>query len=309
MEGLQLKPRACPVCGSREEGIIYAPENFTPDRLSAVSFASRKLPEYMHYRLVLCPECSLVYANPAPGLDGLAQAYQHAEYDSGSEAEFAARTYARILPAVLAKAPRRGAALDVGAGDGAFLRCLLAAGFSSVRGVEPSEAPIASAQADVRDLIRQGLFRGSDYEPATFDLVTCFQTIEHLYDPAESCCQMTSLLSEGGALFIVCHNRRAWSARLLGRRSPIFDIEHLQLFSPSSLRALLDRCGLQDVHVTTVINTYPLRYWVKLMPLPAAVKNPLLRTLSATRIGAVPISLPAGNIAAWGYRPVAPPLT
>ena len=48
------------------------------------------------------------------------------------------------------------------------------------------------------------------------------------------------ILKPGGAIFLIGHNRRrSLSARLLGRRSPIFDIEHLQLFSPRSLRQLL----------------------------------------------------------------------
>ena len=42
---------------------------------------------------------------------------------------------------------------------------------------------------------------------------------------------------------IVCHDRRAPLNRALGARSPIMDIEHLQLFSQASARALLERTG------------------------------------------------------------------
>ena len=68
------------------------------------------------------------------------------------------------------------------------------------------------------------------------------------------------MLKPGGALFLIGHNRRAFSAKVLGRKSPIFDIEHLQLFSPVSVRHLLERAGFSRVEVRPVFNRYPLRY-------------------------------------------------
>ena len=38
---------------------------------------------------------------------------------------------------------------------------------------------------------------------------------------------------------LVSHNYRHWLMRLLGARSPIIDIEHLQIFSPASLAVAL----------------------------------------------------------------------
>ena len=45
-----------------------------------------------------------------------------------------------------------------------------------------------------------------------------------------------SLLKPGGALMIVSHNYRHWLMRLLGARSPIIDIEHLQVSEGTDLR-------------------------------------------------------------------------
>jgi hypothetical protein len=75
--------------------------------------------------------------------------------------------------------------------------------------------------------------------PESLNLVTCFQTFEHLADPLAMCGDAFHLLKPGGAVLFVGHNRRAVSARILGRRSPIFDIEHLQLFSPASVRRMV----------------------------------------------------------------------
>jgi SAM-dependent methyltransferase len=288
--------RACPVCGSREAGRLFADSTIDLDRLDAFAFASRKLPEYMHPRLIDCG-CGLLYANPALAPEALGALYQTASYDSGEEARCAAATYSRQLLRVLPKLPDRDHSLDIGAGDGAFLEELLRLGIRNACGVEPSDAPVAAAKPAIRPLIRPGLFRPEDFPPSSFSLVTCFQTLEHVWDPMEIGRGALSLLKPGGAFAIVVHNRRSLSARILGLKSPIFDIEHLQLFCPRTARLLLESCGFRHVAVHALWNRYPLRYWVRLLPVPAALKNGL-RGAS----GGVPVSLPAGNLLCYGFR-------
>jgi len=253
----ELVARACPVCGATES-TPFAPANLDAESLGAFAFASRKLPEYMHFALVTCPTCDLLYANPGPAPGVLEQLYREAAFDAGEESGLAAVTYARQL-AKLALPDKRGA-LDIGTGDGAFLAELLARGFTEVAGVEPSAAPVAQARPEVRPLIRHALFRAADFTPASFNLVTCFQTIEHVPDPLGLCRDARALLRPGGALYLVCHNRRALLARALGMKSPIFDVEHLQLFSPASVRALLERAGFSRVETRPLVNRYPLSY-------------------------------------------------
>jgi SAM-dependent methyltransferase len=281
---------------------LFADANFELERLDSFAFASRKMPEYMHYRLIDCPACDLLYANPLPCENDLAAGYGEASYDSGVEAHYAVATYAGLLATIAGRLPDRHGALDIGAGDGAFLEHLLEDGFDGVAGVEPSRAPIAAAREDVRPLIREGIFRGDDFAPGSLSLVTCFQTLEHLNDPLEMTRAAGALLKPGGAAFFICHNRRALSARLLGRKSPIFDIEHLQLFSPRSARYLLEQAGFSDVRVMPVVNRYPLRYWLRLLPLPQGVKRSLIATLDRIGVGGWSLSVPVGNIAVVGFK-------
>ena len=141
--------------------------NVEDDSLGDLAFASRKPPEFMHHRLVQCPVCDLLYASPAPAAERLAGAYESAGFDSEEEARFASQTYSRLSARVLSQVPAHGRALDIGTGDGAFLRELLARGMDpdDVVGVEPSAAPIAAADPAVRPLIRQGIFSADDFEP------------------------------------------------------------------------------------------------------------------------------------------------
>jgi len=264
--------------------------------------ASRQSPEYAHYRLNECRRCDSLYANPLPAREAPRRAYVELGFDGGEESRHASRAYAEFLPRILRRIGEAEGALDIGTGDGAFLEQLERHGFRKLVGVEPSTAPVARARPHIRPLIRRSPFRAADFAPGSFSLVTCFQTLEHVAEPQSLCRQAHALLRGGGALFVVSHNRRALAARLLGRQSPIFDIEHLQLFSPKSLRYALERAGFSDIELLPVENQYPLRYWLKLLPLPRALKLPALRRLRASRLGDLPITIATGDVAAIAYK-------
>ena len=300
-----MEERLCPVCASTDVSHVFAAERLHLDNLNSFAFASRKLPEYMNFRLIECPGCDLVYATPIFTPEHAEEAYNDASFDSGVEAAYAARTYARYLTHILPRLPDRAGALDIGTGDGAFLQELIQAGFTGVVGVEPSAAPIAAAPETVKPLIRHTVFREEDFEPESFRLITCFQTVEHMHGILDMAQSMFRLLKPGGAVFIICHNRRGTLNTMLGARSPIRDIEHLQLFSPSSLTALLTRSGFGRIRIRPIVNCYPISYWMRLSPLSVRAKEVAARGLRALRLDTVPLSVPVGNLMGVGYKPIA----
>ena len=294
--------RACPLCGSVDDSQVFAEANFDFSSLDKFAFASRKIPEYMHYRMISCCTCDLLYASPLPAADLLVKSYVEADFDSSFEAHCAARTYAGFLPHIMKRLPDLRGTLDIGTGDGAFLEELLKKGFVGVEGIEPSKAPVATAKETIRPLIREGIFRPEDYGDDRFSLVTCFQTLEHLSDPLAMCRKAHAMLKKGGAVYFVCHSRRSLLARVLGLKSPIFDIEHLQLFSPQSAQYLLVQCGFIDIEVKPMVNSYPLSYWLKLFPFPVKLKTAILTRLVNSRIGSLMIPFPVGNLAVIGFK-------
>jgi SAM-dependent methyltransferase len=294
--------RRCPLCGSADVARVFAESTIDLAELDRFAFASRKLPEYMHARLIECGVCELLYGNPVLSAATLADAYREADFDSGGEASFASATYAAQVRRIFPRLPDLTGALDIGTGDGVFLEKLLRLGFRDVAGVEPSVAPVAAAKAHIRPLIRLGLFNAADYPSASLSLVSCFQTLEHVSNPLETVQSAYELLKPGGVLVVVVHNRKSVSARLLGAKSPIFDIEHLQLFCPVTSRRLLERAGFRDITVSVLWNRYPLHYWVKLSPLPNAIKRPLLAVLKRSFLGRIPLAFPPGNLLCFGFK-------
>lgn len=296
------KSRVCPVCRTCEESKLFADAKIDAVQLGQFAFASRKVPEYMHHRLQLCRRCDVVFASPVPDVSELQAAYETAAFDTQVEAAQAAQTYCKALQSVFERLPDRQGALDIGTGDGAFLWELQQSGFRDLRGIEPSAAPLAIARAEVRGCIVQGLFEPGRFPSNTFSLVTCFQTIEHVDDPLGLCREAFQLLKPGGALCLVGHNRRALSAKLLGRWSPIYDIEHLQLFSPRGMERLLTLAGFDSISVRSLWNCYPLVYWTRLFPMPRGLKRVLTSGLNATGLGRMSFVLPAGNLLAIGFK-------
>ncbi|MDX6618358.1 MAG: hypothetical protein QOK36_744 [Gaiellales bacterium] len=299
---VRFAARACPVCGA-SSGRELTPASIDASALDEYAFASRKFPEYMHHRLVECPVCDLVYASPVHEDGGLDDAYGGAAFDSKEEAVYASRTYAGLVRALVPRLPGVRSALDIGTGEGSLLEELLDLGFGRVRGYEPSAAPLATAAPRVRELIVHDVFDARHAAAGgPYDLITCCMTIEHVPDPAQLCRDAHDLLAPGGGLMIVCHDRRAPLNRALGMRSPIIDIEHLQLFSRASARGLLERTGYERVGVRRFANRYPLHYWIKLAPVPRRAKAPLVAGARRGALRRLSLSLPVGNLAVAGFR-------
>jgi SAM-dependent methyltransferase len=196
----------------------------------------------------------------------------------------------------------RNAAVDVGAGSGPLLPWLQSKGFTPVIGIEPSRAAIDAAPPAVRPLLSEGMFSASMLDGETPSLICSFMTLEHLPDPGDFVATAHSLLEPGGAIAVVVHNWRAPLNRLLGLRSPIIDVEHLQLFSPRALRELLQRTGFEGIAVSPICNAYPLRYWLRLTPLPAPAKNLVLRLLERFGLADHNFAMNVGNMLAVGTK-------
>jgi SAM-dependent methyltransferase len=295
--------RSCPVCQTpAQSASLFLEENIDKTRISSFSFASRKEPEYMCHRLVRCKTCDLVYATNPPEQSELADAYHVAEYDSSDEANDAAQAYIRAIQPTLMKLKQKRSVLEIGSGTGVLLELLKDEGFTELVGVEPSSAAIAAAPEHRRKWLREGIFEESAFEPASFDLICCFMTMEHVHDPRATALSAMRLLRPGGAFVTVTHDYMSLVNRMLGKRSPIIDIEHMQLFSKRSICELFKRTGFVDVSASAFINRYSLGYWIRLAPLPGTMKHKLKSVLSHTGMIRIKIGANVGNTIAAGFR-------
>lgn len=302
MPGAELTATLCAICGTEGNGAELYPANFSAEALNARVFSARRLPDRIHYRMVRCSGCGLVRSDPVTSSANLASLYAGSQFDYAAEVPSLRRTYGRYFRKARARMPELRSVLEVGAGNGFFLELVRDEGVSDVRGVEPSSAAIAAARPDIRPLLVADLLRAGIFPPASFDLICAFQVLDHVPDPLDFLRQCHSLLRSGGLVLFLMHDVESWSARLMGVRSPIIDIEHTYLYSRATIVMLLNRAGFEIQEAGAAVNTLTMSHLLHLTPLPRPLKHAAAAVLAVTRLGRLPLALPLGNLYAIGRK-------
>jgi SAM-dependent methyltransferase len=124
--------------------------------------------------------------------------------------------------------------LDAGCGAGYGAALLKAAGASEVVAVDVSEAVIEVARNDAPAgvVCEVGDLRSLRYAEDSFDLVVCFEVIEHVEEQERVLDQLARVLRPDGLLLISSPNRRRYVPG---------NPHHHHEYIPSELRAVLER--------------------------------------------------------------------
>ncbi len=152
--------------------------------------------------------------------------------------------------------------LDVGCGPGFFLD--LASRHFEVTGVEPAKEAAAYARDVLRLDVIEAEFHASLYHPASFDVITLFDTIEHLADPGRTLRDLHSLMRPGGTLMITTGDFSSMMAKLSGSRwHLITPPDHLFFFTKKSLLDLLKVQGFKPLSVRYPHGHFTVDYLVE----------------------------------------------
>ncbi len=153
-------------------------------------------------------------------------------------------------------ARENGRLLDLGCGDGARVRTLVAGGWNAT-GLDFDEAAVAAGRAAGLDL-RAGTLWSESFPEATFDAITMSHTIEHLPDVPAALRECHRLMKAGGILSIVTPNARSLGHAAFG---PVWrglePPRHLQVFTRRGLETAITGAGFGVIRSWTSADAAP----------------------------------------------------
>jgi len=236
---------ACPVCGTSE----FAP--------FAVGFDYELLTCANPWRFVKCNACGHVWLNPRPAVAELGVVYPPTYYAYNYETinpiarkakELLDRRKIAKIVRHCARAPK--SYLDVGCGDGRFLRVMEQLGVprAGLYGLELDKRVVERLRGQGYGGVScERAEDVSGFPESGIDLVTMFHVIEHVDNPGTVISRVRRWLSPGGVFALETPNLNSLDARLFhktywgGYHIP----RHWNLFTPASITRLLTDNGLE----------------------------------------------------------------
>lgn len=245
---------SCPLCGK---------ENLKPYNTEKIKVSE----EEVVLGLNKCSSCNMQYISPRLNNEGLKLLYE--SYDSATvsgkyntEEGVSILEYRAFNSYIRERMPQGGKILDVGCGIGNLIAELNDSKEYAISGVEFSK--VAAEKALKRGFnVSVGSLQKEKYPDGSFDAVALLYVLEHVSNPREVLNEINRILRDDGLFFMAVPNYRYlkvafdnWFSRiLLGRRASLHSEEHLQNFTPRTLRKMLE---LENFEVLTEKMATPL---------------------------------------------------
>ncbi|MEK7073870.1 MAG: class I SAM-dependent methyltransferase [Patescibacteria group bacterium] len=136
---------------------------------------------------------------------------------------------------------RGGKLLDVGCGTGYFLKYVKDRNNNwKVFGIEPSSLLRSVAQKNTKITIKTGTLRRIPYGDNYFNVITCFDVLEHSKDLNENLYEIRRVLKPGGLLLVQAPNYESFMANITGDKWDWWCIpDHILHFSYTFLCKIL----------------------------------------------------------------------
>jgi SAM-dependent methyltransferase len=234
--------RACPVCGGEDRRLVFRQAFAAVDASTPVT----------GYDVVVCGGCGAAYADGIPTQDAFDQYYRDmSKYEyaqrAGEESQYDRRRLELIAGIIAPRIPSTQArVLDVGCASGRLLANIRDLGFPNVVGLDPSPACAAAADRLYGIEVRTMTLAEIAASGEQFDVVIMVGVLEHLEDLDRAFAQLRQLITPGGLLYIEVPDVTTFAD---WPNAPFqdFSTEHINFFSPVSIRNVMRRHGFSQV--------------------------------------------------------------
>jgi 2-polyprenyl-3-methyl-5-hydroxy-6-metoxy-1,4-benzoquinol methylase len=211
---------ACPVCDFQTDELLI-----------------KKVGENFQYDVCRCLDCKVAFLKQwGESFDQDMYNYYEDRLGKPKAEIFDAltdRRYAELL-SQFEKKVRGKTLLDVGCGQGQFVNTAQNLGWNA-RGIDLSDSAIQVGKQfglpiEVIDFFDDRL------NEKRFDVISMFEFIEHVSKPGRFIKRAESLLNPGGLLYLTTPNFNSLDRKIAGRWWSVFNREHINYFSPKTLK-------------------------------------------------------------------------
>ncbi len=304
MQGMAFVP--CNYCGSTEYKVLYPGNAGKLGDVAAQAFRCTSEEHGDFTNIVQCSQCGLLFENPREVEIVSDKKYEDVEdptYDLETPGRI--RTFSKLMDGLSQYAKTPGKTLDIGCYTGVFLDVAKSRGWETY-GVEPSRWASSKAQSKGHKVVNAPLQKAG-LQPASFDMVTIWDVIEHLQDPQGQLKLAYQVLKPGGVFGLSTMDVGCMFAKLTGRHWPWYMRMHFYYFSAASMARMLRAAGFEVIRIERHKRIVSLRY---LLRKGMSLLGPLafLGRILGLPFGNVFVTVDLGDIMnVYCMRPSAPP--
>lgn len=236
--GDQFLDSDCPVCGSDARHLEAATWGLNYQR---------------------CKDCGLVYLSPCPndeirswylsnsiGLKFWRENMPSKTINSRSELHLGRADFIEKALINFCNSENRKL-IEVGAGNGELAEILSERSlFDEIILIEPQPLEISLPACSV---LQSELSKVDLDTPA--NVIIAFEVLEHINDPKEFFTDISKIIEKDGLLIMSTPNVDGFEVSLLGSRSNAIMFDHVRLYSPASIKVLLEQVGWELILVET----------------------------------------------------------
>ena len=200
------------------------------------------------FDIVECSNCRLRMTNPFPDKEKIGNYYESDAYISHAEESKGIfdSIYNMVRSYMLGRKRKivenssgikQGSLLDIGCGAGHFLSSLKENGWD-VKGVDASQKAreLVKSQFDIDVITPENWFNSDE----TYDIITCWHSLEHVYDPWVYLEKIKTQLSVDGVLIVASPNYESTDGNKYGADWAAYDTpRHLYHFAPISMQKIM----------------------------------------------------------------------
>jgi SAM-dependent methyltransferase len=256
----QFESVPCNLCGS-DAFAVAVPSKREPGPVDLATVFRSSGDEPLQDQMVRCLSCGLHYVRPRLRWDLILEGYRGGSDETFvSQVAMREKTFRRGLQHIEAAArPPGRRVLDVGAAGGSFLAVAREGGYEPL-GCEPSSWMCSFAREHYGLELHPGTIFDMPVRPASVDLLTLWDVIEHTPDPKAVLEKAHELLAPGGVLAMSYPDHGSLVARAMGRRWVFLLTVHLYYFDPRTMGEMLRRTGFSPLRFRPHLQTLELGY-------------------------------------------------